>query len=107
MAYDRYLALGWPIATGVIEGTCRHLVKDRCERSGHAVDRHGGRSAPAVTKRRAEWGREVFDAYRRAERHRDVYGVSLSQPSTRELRRLRPILCSIFSGLPNTYSQLR
>ncbi len=29
-----YLAQGWPIATGVIEGACRHLVKDRCERSG-------------------------------------------------------------------------
>ena len=25
---------GYPIATGVIEGACRHLVKDRMERSG-------------------------------------------------------------------------
>ncbi len=29
LQYDRYLALGLPIATGVIEGACRHLVKDR------------------------------------------------------------------------------
>ena len=29
--YDRYLAAGWPIATGVIEGTCRYLVRDRME----------------------------------------------------------------------------
>ena len=34
MAYDAYLAEGFPIATGVIEGACRCLVKDRMERSG-------------------------------------------------------------------------
>ena len=34
MRYDEYLAAGYPIATGVIEGACRHLVKDRMERSG-------------------------------------------------------------------------
>lgn len=34
MRYDEYLAAGCPIATGVIEGACRHLVKDRMERSG-------------------------------------------------------------------------
>ncbi len=34
MRYDEYLAEGFPIATGVIEGACRHLVKDRMERSG-------------------------------------------------------------------------
>ncbi|MBM3998104.1 MAG: hypothetical protein FJ297_00950 [Planctomycetes bacterium] len=34
MRYDEYLAAGFPIATGVIEGACRHWVKDRMERSG-------------------------------------------------------------------------
>jgi hypothetical protein len=34
MRYDECLAAGYPIATGVIEGACRHLVKDRMERSG-------------------------------------------------------------------------
>ena len=32
--YDRYLAAGYPIATGVIEGACRHLVRDRMELTG-------------------------------------------------------------------------
>jgi hypothetical protein len=32
--YDRYLAAGDPIASGVIEGACRHVVKDRMERAG-------------------------------------------------------------------------
>lgn len=34
MRYDEYLAAGCPIASGVIEGACRHLVKDRMERTG-------------------------------------------------------------------------
>jgi hypothetical protein len=34
MWYDEYLAEGYPIASGVIEGACRHLVKDRMERTG-------------------------------------------------------------------------
>ena len=34
LIYDKCLALGWPIASGVIEGACRHVVKDRMELSG-------------------------------------------------------------------------
>jgi hypothetical protein len=34
MRYDEYLAAGYPIASGVIEGACRHVVKDRMERAG-------------------------------------------------------------------------
>lgn len=34
MDYDQYLARGWPIGTGVVEGACGHLVKDRMERGG-------------------------------------------------------------------------
>jgi hypothetical protein len=32
--YDPYLAQGFSIATGVIEGACRHLVKDRMDITG-------------------------------------------------------------------------
>ena len=34
MRYDDYLRKGYPIATGVIEGACRHVIKDRMERAG-------------------------------------------------------------------------
>ena len=34
MHYDEYLAAGYPIGSGVAEGACRHVVKDRMERSG-------------------------------------------------------------------------
>jgi hypothetical protein len=34
MKYDEYLAAGYPIGSGVVEGACRHLVKDRMEHTG-------------------------------------------------------------------------
>jgi hypothetical protein len=34
MRYDEYLAEGYPIGSGVAEGACRHLVKDRMEQTG-------------------------------------------------------------------------
>lgn len=34
MRYDEYWSKGYPIASGVIEGACRHLVKDRLECAG-------------------------------------------------------------------------
>jgi hypothetical protein len=34
MRYDEHLAAGYPIGSGVAEGACRHLVKDRMEQTG-------------------------------------------------------------------------
>ena len=34
LRYDLYLAAGFPIATGVIEGACRYLIKDRMDITG-------------------------------------------------------------------------
>lgn len=34
LRYDQALAAGWPIATGIIEGACRHIVKDRMDLTG-------------------------------------------------------------------------
>lgn len=34
MKYNEYLEKGYPIASGVIEGACRYIVKDRMERTG-------------------------------------------------------------------------
>lgn len=34
MRYHEYLQEGYPIASGMIEGACRHLIKDRMERAG-------------------------------------------------------------------------
>ena len=48
--YPAALAAGWPIATGVIEGACRHLVKDRMDITGA---RWGTQTADAILKLRA------------------------------------------------------
>jgi hypothetical protein len=34
MRYHEYLQQGWPMATGVVEGACKNLIKGRMERSG-------------------------------------------------------------------------
>jgi len=58
--YPAALAAGWPIATGVIEGACRHLVKDRMAITGA---RWGTETAEAVLKLRALLANGDFDDY--------------------------------------------
>jgi hypothetical protein len=83
MQYDQYLASGWPIASGVIEGACRHLVKDRCELSGMRWTQAG---AEALLRLRSvaengDW--ESFHAYRRRQRQLRVYEYwKVEQPDT-------------------------
>ena len=74
MHYDQYLAAGYPIATGVIEGACRHLVKDRMERSGMRWRLAGAQSMLHV---RAVYQSSYWDDF-----HRDRI--------TREQRKLHP-----------------
>jgi hypothetical protein len=50
MKYDEYLAKGYPIGSGVVEGACRHLVKDRMELTGMRWEVEG---AQAVLSLRA------------------------------------------------------
>lgn len=44
MRYDEYLKKGYPIASGVIEGACRHYVKDRMERTGMSWKQPGAQA---------------------------------------------------------------
>ena len=60
MRYDEYLREGYPIATGVIEGACRHLVKDRMERSGMRWHLDG---AQAMLNVRAVWQSSYWEAF--------------------------------------------
>lgn len=60
LRYDDYLRHGFPIGTGVIEGACRHLVKDRMDITGA---RWGLESAEAILKIRSLQSSEDFDAY--------------------------------------------
>jgi len=58
--YPTALRLGWPIATGIIEGACRHLIKDRMDITGA---RWGLAGAEAILKLRAIKANGDFDAY--------------------------------------------
>jgi hypothetical protein len=58
--YPRALAEGWPISTGLIEGACRHIVKDRMDITGA---RWGTETAEAILKIRALIANGDFDAY--------------------------------------------
>jgi hypothetical protein len=62
MRYDEYLREGYPIATGVIEGACRHLVKDRMERSGMRWRLHG---AQAMLNVRAVWQSSYWERFQK------------------------------------------
>ena len=66
--YPAALANGWPISTGVIEGACRHLVKDRMDITGA---RWGITTAEAVLKLRALHANGDYDTYRTYHRHRE------------------------------------
>jgi hypothetical protein len=73
MQYDQYLAQGWPIGTGVVEGACGHLVKDRMEQSAMRWTPAG---AQAVLDLRAVRVNDDWDAYqgfRRRCQHRRLY----------------------------------
>lgn len=86
MRYDEYLKAGYPIASGVIEGLCRYLVKDRMERTGARWGLEGGE---AVLQLRALWVNGDFEEYWRfhlqqeyEHNHASRYGVT---PSEEEL----------------------
>ncbi len=75
MDYAAYLAWGWPIATGVIEGACRHLVKDRCELSGMRWTIDGAESLLHLrcVHENGDW--DAYHAFRRRQRHQRLYAV--------------------------------
>jgi hypothetical protein len=75
MHYDEYLAAGYPIGSGVAEGACRHLVKDRMELTGMRWERPG---AQAMLHLRAiylngEWTN--FIKYRIQKEQAKLYGA--------------------------------
>ena len=73
MKYNEYLKQGYPIGSGVVEGACRHLVKDRMELTGMRWSVPG---AQAILKLRAisingDW--EEFQHDLREENCRKLY----------------------------------
>jgi len=89
MHYDRYLDRGWPISSGVVEGACGHLVKDRMEQSGMRWMKAG---AQAIFDLRAARVNDDWDEYQRFRRqcqHQRLYGYHSNAPPVTETIVLR------------------
>lgn len=80
MRYDEYLAKGYPIASGVIEGACRHYVKDRMERAGMHWTAAGAQAMLDVRSEFLNGDWEAFQQFRidretkRLYPHRELLG---------------------------------
>jgi hypothetical protein len=86
MRYDEYLAAGYPIATGVIEGACRHLVKDRMERSGMRWRLTG---AQPMLHTRAVYQSSYWDKFHQDRIAREQYAI---HPHRVLIRNYHPIV---------------
>jgi hypothetical protein len=64
MRYDWYLARGYPIASGALEGACRHYVKDRMERAGMHWTKEGAQAMLDVRSTYVNGQWEEFQAFR-------------------------------------------
>jgi hypothetical protein len=67
MRYHEYLQAGYPIASGVIEGACRHIIKDRMEQGGMRWTLFGAKAMLNVRAicASSEWS--AFHSWRQAE----------------------------------------
>lgn len=90
MHYDQYLAQGWPIASGVIEGACRHFVKDRCELSGMRWTQEGAENLLRLraVAENGDW--DDYHQFRKQQRHLRLYGVPLPDLLEPEQQALAP-----------------
>jgi hypothetical protein len=84
--YDAFLEAGLPIATGVIEGACRHLVKDRMDVTGA---RWGLEGAEAVLRLRALKSSGDLDRYWDFHHRRELERNHLKNYAADEMSELR------------------
>ncbi len=73
MRYDEYLRNGYPIASGVIEGACRHLVKDRMERAGMHWTAEGAQAMLDLRSIHSSGCWEEYHKYRIDQEQRRLY----------------------------------
>jgi len=76
MRYDRYLEQGWPISSGVVEGACGHLVKDRMEQSGMCWTPAGAQAILEIRAVRVNDDWDAYQLFRRQCQHQRLYGAT-------------------------------
>jgi len=75
MCYDVYLAHGWPIGTGVVEGACGHLVKDRMEQAGMRWTKAGAQAVLDLRALRLNGPWDAYASFHRQRQHQRLYGT--------------------------------
>jgi len=80
MRYDRYLERGWPISTGVVEGACVHLVKDRMRQSGMRWTKSGAQAILDLRAVRVNDDWEAYQRFRQQRQHQRLYGSRSNVP---------------------------
>jgi len=73
MRYHEYLQAGYPIASGVIEGACRHIIKDRMEQGGMRWTLEGAEAMLNVRSVYASSYAEDFGRWRQAKQAQCVH----------------------------------
>jgi hypothetical protein len=73
MRYDEYLRQDYPIASGVIEGACRHVIKDRMEQGGMRWRLAGAEAMLHVRSVCASSFWDEFNSWRQAEQADKVH----------------------------------
>jgi hypothetical protein len=76
MHYDHYLAQGWPIGTGVVEGACGHLVKDRMEQAGMRWTKDGAQAVLDLRAVRINGDWDAYWQFHRQQQHQRLYGAA-------------------------------
>jgi len=88
MRYDEYLARGWPIGTGVVEGACGHLVKDRMEQAGMRWTQGGAQGVLDLRAVRLNGHWDTYGQFHRHQLHQRLYDQSTPAPTLAETRAL-------------------
>jgi hypothetical protein len=89
MRYDHYLAQGWPIGTGVVEGACRHLVKDRMEQAGMRWTKAGAQAVLDLRAVRLSGDWDAYWQFHRHKQHERLYGAATPLPDQVEAQALQ------------------
>lgn len=79
--YDEYLELGYPVATGVIEGTCRYLVKDRMEITGARWGLLGAEALLKLRSLKISGDFEEYWKFHENQQHKRNYEAFYQNPS--------------------------
>jgi hypothetical protein len=88
MRDDADLARGWPIGTGVVEGVCGHLVKDRMEQAGMRWTQAGAQGVLDLRAVRLNGHWDTYWPLHRPQQQQRLYGHSRPAPPVAEDRAL-------------------